>query len=188
MLAALAGDPDATIATVRYLKDTLRPLFWKYFPGADVSELVQATVTKLFQKVDLAPDDPELFDLWVYGFGHTQARATIGERKREEARSLRLNQYADVPKTSIRASMDRAILRDQQQRLVLRCLADLPDIYREAIEHHLDDGDHESLARDAGISVVGARFRLWKGRKLLRNLVAQARMTRGLQGLAEQTS
>jgi DNA-directed RNA polymerase specialized sigma24 family protein len=178
LLAALDGDPDASHAIARYLKDTLRPFLRRYFHRVEVSELLQSTLREMIEKIDEAPDDPQLFARWTFGFARTRALQMAGEPLREQARERKLAQYGPDPQTSFRSMMDYALAREKRVWIMRLCMLQLPDIYREAAEHSLDGGDHESLAKAAGISIVGARVRLWKAKRLLAKHVERVRRTR----------
>lgn len=65
----------------------------------------------------------------------------------------------------------------EQSELIARCIRELPKIYREALEHDLASGDDESLAREAGISVVTVRTRRLRARRMLKVMLEQAQST-----------
>lgn len=176
--AAQHGDLDARNALGRWLHTELVAFFSTRYSRDQLDELIQETMKDIMAKLAThAPDDPDAFLVWARSFAGTTARASGGEVRRVRARQAKLRAQIHLPPRS----PGTRLLREERRQLLHRHLPQLPAIYRDALEHHLDGGDNQSFANRAQIPEGTARRRLWRAKLILRRLVMDARVTRTSQ-------
>lgn len=173
--AARDGQVQARDALGLWLSDELISFFSARHSSAQTNELVQETMKDIMAKlVSHAPDDPDALLAWALGFAGTKARAAKAERRRARAREGKLRARVHTPARL----MDSKLGAQQRRELVYRYLPQLPDLYREVLQHRLDGGSDRSFAERAGIPEGTARRRLSDGLRRIKQLIADARLTR----------
>ncbi|WP_181197509.1 RNA polymerase sigma factor [Enhygromyxa salina] len=176
--AARAGDPRAYKELGRWLNRELRAFFSNNFSDTEIDDLVQQTCEDTLKKLDtFESSDANEFRKWVLKAASFEAKTKTRERHREWARRRALHARAVTPKLSPTSSLYEREWREA----FARCLAQLPEHERQAVQHWLDGGDDAELAERAGISVKTVWTRRHRGRNRLGELLKLALRTPILQ-------
>jgi DNA-directed RNA polymerase specialized sigma24 family protein len=173
--AARDGDREAYFVLGRWLCRLLLPYFSTYFRNRPAEEMLQNVAVDVFEKLHKASDDPIVFRDWVYGFAWTEARAAVGNDRREAARLHKLGSPELAPP---RPPGPETITRKRESTaLAKQCWPHLSEIHREALDHVGQGGSYRSLAASRNIPEGTARRRISDARKQLRVLIEKARRT-----------
>lgn len=174
--ALRAREPQAAEAFVEWFCDEFIPFLSSHFDRGHVDDLLQNTLTEVLAKLgtDDMPVEPVAFRKWVYGFAWNKVRAAARDPFRRLARQAKL---MNAPLPEHPPGPESSTAEAELVELIRRGIVELPDIYRQAIEHVLDGGDYRSLAENEMLDEGTARRRIWEARKRLRLIVQAMRVT-----------
>ncbi|WP_181197808.1 RNA polymerase sigma factor [Enhygromyxa salina] len=172
--AARAGDPRAYTELGIWLNRVLRSFFSNNFSDTEIDDLVQQTCEDTLRKLDTFESSGAAeFRKWVLKAASFEAKTKTRERHREWARKQTLYARTVTPELSPASSIyDR-----EWHEAFARCLAQLPEHERQAVQHWLDGADDAELAEREGISVKTVWTRRHRGRHRLGELLKLALRT-----------
>jgi RNA polymerase sigma-70 factor (ECF subfamily) len=152
----------------RYFVPVFRFFSAQLSDPADVEDLTQRTFAGCIAGRDRIHDDAA-FRGYLFGIARKRLATHFAERPASHARvSLSVAELERM-----QSSPSRAFARADQQRLLLRAIAALPDDVRSAVEmFYLESRTLQSIAGLLGIPVGTVKSRLFRGRTLLRDALA----------------
>jgi RNA polymerase sigma-70 factor (ECF subfamily) len=168
--AVLSGDVDAYRFLVeRYQKPIFNLMYRVTGSREDALDLAQETFIKAYEKLHSFREGAKFFP-WLYTIGFNHARNFV--RKRKMVRSLRGEDGGE------RESFDQPWHQEEALCTQLDChrldqvLKQIPLDYREALILHYHEGlSMEDIAAGLQISVSGAKMRVHRGIKKLRQIL-----------------
>lgn len=172
-----AGNVHAGSMLGAWLTDQLTQYFsgWGFDEDA-TEELIQRTVLDILEKISDAPNNGDAFLNWALGFAWTEVLTIRREPLRAMGRAAKLAEVGELVETP--GGPDAPVLEREQRELVEHHLRKLPPLYREALEFYLDTESYEALMSRFGIANSTARSRISKARRMLRESIEAARLTR----------
>ena len=175
--AAREGDPHAKRVLGSWLYVELRAFFADSKHPERVDDLIQEALVDIIDKLEHAPDDPELLRKRVHSFAGTEVLTSTRDEAREFAFAAALRQEPHTPAESPSASVLAPLLDEQRRQLVIEHAQRLRPIHRDALLHELDGGDYKSLAASDGIPESTAWARLKKATQLVHASIEAHRCT-----------
>ncbi|KIG12566.1 hypothetical protein DB30_01229 [Enhygromyxa salina] len=172
---AQAGDHEALGALMTWASDQLWAFFRnKRFNEQDAADLVQDASLILLQKIHaFESEHPDSFARYLRRVASLHAMSSRREAARAWGRRAKLDAQVNSPPRGLASGVEAK----ERHELLIRCMAQLPDKYRRALEHEFEGGDNESFARREGISLSAARTRRFRAHQLLEQLLDDARLT-----------
>jgi RNA polymerase sigma factor (sigma-70 family) len=167
LLAWRAGDASAGERLVgRYFLPIHR--FVSAHVQGDVDDVTQRTFEACIAGRDRMRDDAA-FRGYLFGIARNLVAKQF-EQRRTRGTQVPISQ---AEPELLQSSPSRAFVRVEQQRLLLRAIADLPDDLRPTIERfYLDGRTLEQIATELGVAVGTVKSRLFRGRARLREAIA----------------
>ncbi|MBD3348045.1 MAG: sigma-70 family RNA polymerase sigma factor [Candidatus Eisenbacteria bacterium] len=108
---------------------------------------------------------------WLY-------RIAVNVLKKEHKKSARRRELlrehveSDPPPGSEPSEGDRVVLKEERQALVRGAIAQLPEVFREAVTlRYIDELSYEGIAAAAGCSVGTVKSRLARGKSMLAEIL-----------------
>ena len=154
--SSMMSDPDW-----QTLDDSLRGWFGRRLScPADVDDLVQDTLVRIHRALPELRDDDRIF-----AWAHRIAQHALIDHFRRRARKLEEDLAEDLPGSAEDGDNHNALVASWLRPM----MAGLPEDYRHALElTELHGMSQRELAETLGLSPSGARTRVQRGRKLLR--------------------
>ncbi len=170
VLAARAGDANATRVLGRLLTRELQRFYARSIAKADAEDLGQIALLVVLRKLPQFEVDPRRpFLSWVRGI----ARLELQEEYRRQKRRARLaGQLAHITRTPP-ISFGSWVLRAERLELVEQALAELDSPYRRIVEVDLEGGDLDELAAREGVTRGALRTRRRRAYAKLRRKIGR---------------
>lgn len=169
---ALDGDSEAFETLFRRYREEIYNLCLQRTFGNrdDASDLAQDTFVKVF--VNLAKYDPKYtFGQWIY----TIARNTFIDyvrRKRDDLSIDALNSSSASMASSNEEIPDQHIMNEQHTSLIERCMASLPDKYRQMAEmRFIRQLSYEEIAEQLDLPIGTVKTQIHRARERLCRLI-----------------
>jgi len=168
--AVLAGDMDAYSALVqRYQKPIFNLMYRVTRSHEDALDLAQETFIKAYEKLDYFKEGARFFP-WLYTIGFNHARNFI--RKAKPVKSFRTEDWEETLRVEDPGREEEQMSNKMDIKRLDRALQGLRPDYREAIVLHYHEGlSMEDIATALQLSVSGAKMRVHRGVKKLREIV-----------------
>lgn len=171
--AARNGDPRAHDALGRWLVAELA-VFFERHPAHEIEDLIQETATEILGSLSKSADDPVDLRDFVRGFAGTRTLTTRRDAAREHERiTLGSHPASESPSVTILGPLLDAI----ERQLVIDHAQRLAPMFRDALLHVLDGGNHRSLAASENIPVPTAWRRVDRAIELVNRSIRRARRT-----------
>jgi len=182
--SVMDGNSDAYGALVqRYQRPIFNLMYRVSGSYEDAKDLAQETFIKAYEKLDQFRMGSRFFP-WLYTIGFNHARNFVRRGKPIQAAS---NEDCDEQSGLDYPSQheERMCARIDLLR-VYRALDQLPVDYREAVILHYHEGlSMEDISAALQLSVSGAKMRVHRGIKKLREIVSEDNHERARSALAE---
>jgi RNA polymerase sigma-70 factor, ECF subfamily len=169
--AVLTGDMDAYGVLVRrYQKPIFNLMYRVTRSQEDALDLAQETFIRAYEKLDYFKEGARFFP-WLYTIGFNHARNFL--RKGKGAKSLSIEDWEEKPGGVALSRVEEENLNDRLDGKRLdQALQQLPPDYREAVVLHYHEGlPMVDIAEALHLSVSGAKMRVHRGIKRLREIV-----------------
>jgi len=168
--AILGGDVNAYGTLVRrYQKPIFNLMYRMTGSHADALDLSQETFIKAYDKLRLFKTDRKFFP-WLYTIGLNHARNFIRDSKSDPV-SFSEN-FEEDPRVSIAYDSEDPLYAQIEAHHLEKALQTLPTEYREAVLlHYHEEFSMEEIAEMLQLSVSGAKMRVHRGLKKLREMI-----------------
>jgi RNA polymerase sigma-70 factor (ECF subfamily) len=168
--AVLGGDVNAYGTLVkRYQKPIFNLMYRMTGSRADALDLSQETFMKAYDKLKLFKTDRKFFP-WLYTIGLNHARNFIRNSKSNPV-SFPANSEEDARSSMANGNEDPLSAQIEAHHLE-KALQTLPTEYREAVLlHYHEEFSMEEIAEMLQLSVSGAKMRVHRGLKKLREMI-----------------
>lgn len=178
VLAAQAGESIALRGVAFWLFEILDGYFAPRVPSYDADDLSQRCAMVVLRKLDdFEVRGPGSFRRWVLKIAHYELLKVRSEVELEQL-------PAGLPHSStfsLASKLHMAELGD----LLVSCLAQLPELQREALMWGFEERDDQELADRDEVSIEAIRSRRFRGRQELIKLIKAARSTPQIESPAE---
>jgi len=168
--AILAGDVDAYAVLVnRYQQPIFNLAFRMTSSQADAADLAQEAFIKAYEQLYRLRQGQKFFP-WLYTIALNQTRNFL--RKNKAAKTLPIDDCEPVSGLDYSAQQEERMCAQLDGQRVQEALAGLPFDYREAvILRYREELSMEDLAAALEISVSGAKMRVHRGLRKLREMM-----------------
>lgn len=137
----------------------------------DANDLVQETFVKVY--INLDKYDPKYtFGQWIY----TIARNTFIDYVRRRRDNLSIEALASAPSLAPMADEepDQRIINEQHSVQIERCMASLPDKYRQMAEmRFVRELSYEEIAQQLGLPIGTVKTQIFRARERLCKLIVE---------------
>jgi len=138
-----------------------------YHEALDITEETFVSAMKAWPKFR---GDSDPFT-WLYRIAVNVLKKRHTKRARR-AELLREHFESDPPPTSQPGAGQTELIREERAMMVRRAIAQLPDVFREAITlRFIDEMSYEGIAESAGCSVGTVKSRIARGKTMLAKLL-----------------
>lgn len=173
VVLALDGDSEAFETLLRRYREEIYALCLARTAGnkEDANDLVQDTFVKVF--VNLEKYDPKYtFGQWIY----TIARNTFIDYVRRRRENLSIESLASAPSLAPTADEepDQRIINEQHGVQIERCMASLPEKYRQMAEmRFVRELSYEEIALQMGLPIGTVKTQIHRARERLCKLIVE---------------
>ena len=168
--AVMNGDVNAYSILVRQYQKPIFNLMYRVTGSSeDAKDLTQETFIKAYEKLDHFRMGARFFP-WLYTIGYNHARNFIQRGKPfQQSSDEDFEKYAGVDYPS---QQEERVLAQIDFLRIYQALEQLPMDYREAVILHYHEGlSMEDIATALQLSVSGAKMRVHRGIKKLREII-----------------
>ena len=162
--------PDFEELVTRYDRRLFNVLYGMTGNYHDALDLTEEAFIKAMRAYPSFRGDSDPFT-WLYRI----AVNVLKKSYRKEARRNELWQEhieSDPPSTLTRSTGETAVLAEERATLVRGAIAELPEVFREAITlRYIDELSYEEIAATAGCSMGSVKSRIARGKSLLAGLL-----------------
>lgn len=169
--SCLRGQPDAFGVLVRRYQDRLYHSLFRILGSAeDAQDIAQEAFVQAFQKLDTFRGDAKFYS-WLFRIAYN---AAISMKRKSRLKTVsvegvRENSGREPQDQHPETAPSHALELTEQQTLVQRALAELPDEYRvPLILKEIDEQSYEEIAELLEIPIGTVRSRLHRARSELR--------------------
>ncbi len=178
--AVLGGDVNAYgIFVRRYQKPIFNLMYRMTGSYADALDLSQETFIKAYEKLGLFKTDRKFFP-WLYTIGLNHVRNFIRDRKASPISCSENWEEESMSRVSLDSQENSSVRVDTHH--LAKALQRLSVEYREAVLLHYHEGfSMEEIAEMLQLSLSGAKMRVHRGLKKLREMILGENHERGTQ-------
>lgn len=171
--AAIKGDRDALSLLWDDSRRWVAAVILAHKPReADLEDLLQQVAVQVCRKID-SLDDPRAFRGWLRAIAVNAARAEGRKTTRRKRSMLRLVGLGDARDTQ-GARADELASASEESRRVFHAARSLPPGYREPVLLRcLQSMSYEQIGETMGLPVTTIETRIARGRRMLREMLAQ---------------
>ena len=168
--AVMNGNVNAySILVQQYQKPIFNLMYRVTGSYEDAKDLAQETFIKAYEKLDHFRTGARFFP-WLYTIGYNHARNFVQRSKpfrQSSSEDFENNSGLDYP-----SQHEESVLAQMDFLRIYQVLEQLPVDYREAVILHYHEGlSMEEIATALELSVSGAKMRVHRGIKKLREIV-----------------
>ncbi len=173
VVLALDGDSVAFETLFKRYREEIYTLFLSRTSGnkEDADDLVQDTFVKVY--VNLEKYDPKYtFGQWIY----TIARNTFIDYVRRRRDSLSIDSLSSAPSLAPTTDEepDKRIISEQHSVQIERCMAALPEKYRQMAEmRFVRELSYEEIASQMGLPIGTVKTQIFRARERLCKLITE---------------
>ena len=173
VVLALDGDSEAFETLLKRYREEIYALCIARTAGnkEDANDLVQETFVKVF--INLEKYDPKYtFGQWIY----TIARNTFIDYVRRRRDNLSIESLVSAPSLAPTADEepDQRIINEQHGAQIERCMASLPDKYRQMAElRFVRELSYEEIASQMGLPIGTVKTQIHRARERLARLIGE---------------
>ena len=168
--AVMNGDVNAYSILVRQYQKPIFNLMYRVTGSSeDAKDLTQETFIKAYEKLDHFRMGARFFP-WLYTIGYNHARNFVQRGKPfQQSSDEDFEKYAGVDYPS---QQEERVLAQIDFLRIYQALEQLPMDYREAVILHYHEGlSMEDIATALQLSISGAKMRVHRGIKKLREII-----------------
>jgi len=168
--AVINGDVNAYSILVRQYQKPIFNLMYRVTGSSeDAKDLTQETFIKAYEKLDHFRMGARFFP-WLYTIGYNHARNFVQRGKPfQQSSDEDFEKYAGVDYPS---QQEERVLAQIDFLRIYQALEQLPMDYREAVILHYHEGfSMEDIATALQLSISGAKMRVHRGIKKLREII-----------------
>lgn len=174
VVLALDGDSVAFETLFKRYREEIYTLCMGRTSGnkEDANDLVQETFVKVFLNLEKY-DSKYTFGQWIY----TIARNTFIDYVRRRRDNLSIDTLTSAPSLTptTEEEPDQRIINEQHSVQIERCMASLPDKYRQMAEmRFVKELSYEEIAQQMGLPIGTVKTQIFRARERLCKLIAKS--------------
>lgn len=173
VVLSLDGDSEAFATLFRRYREEIYSLCLQRTSGnrEDADDLVQETFVKVY--MNLAKYDPKYtFGQWIYTIARN-AFIDLKRRRRDEMSIDMIGRGASVSPV-FDESADERIISEQHSAQIARCMARLPEKYRQMAEMRFErEMSYEEIALQMGLPIGTVKTQIHRARERLCRLIVE---------------